>query len=253
MQRGSERLQLPCAWLLPSPAVSHLASAGDGLGAIIYLCQTLLPAHTALSSSPPKTEAAKPGQAGSSSLSSHCASLSRGWLQGAGRQDLHHLPGSVLSGWVWLFWTQASFSLQGEMVLGSSSAKERCQGMFAETCRLQPAPLQAQTLLRFCSLGRRRRPSSTGHPKARPEKALLQLQLLHAGHSCLPPCSNTGCVLLKPSPISQGGHWAGTTGCTQQQCAVVGPAHTRPASPTHAASSQEQPGASTAAQLTPRA
>lgn len=40
----SLRLRSASSMLLPLRRVSHLASAEDGLYAIIYLCQTLLPA-----------------------------------------------------------------------------------------------------------------------------------------------------------------------------------------------------------------
>lgn len=61
------------------------------------------------------------------------------------------------------FWTLAALSLQGGMELGASSTEQTCWGMFADSSRLQPAPPQAQTLLRCCSLRRRTRPYGAGH------------------------------------------------------------------------------------------
>lgn len=72
MRGGTEHLQFPAgsaedvslrprsasSTLLPLPAVSHLASTENGLFAIIYLCQTLLPATMHPRSHPPqKTDA----------------------------------------------------------------------------------------------------------------------------------------------------------------------------------------------------
>lgn len=65
------------------------------------------------------------------------------------------------------FWTPASLSLQGGMEQGASSSEQTCRGMFADTSRFQPAPPQAQTLLRCRSLRRRMRLYRTRHSKAR--------------------------------------------------------------------------------------
>lgn len=115
------------------------------------------------------------------------------------------------------FWTPAALSLQGGMELGASSTEQTCWGMFADSSRLQPAPLQAQTLLRCCSLRRRMRPHRTGHSKARVGTSLFS--------SCccrglFPPlCCKLCCFPLSAQhPEMYMVHWLyQTTAC------VVGP------------------------------
>lgn len=68
------------------------------------------------------------------------------------------------------FGTPAPLSLQE---LGASSTEQTQQGMFADTSRLQPAPPQAQTLLRCRSRRRKMRPYRTGHSEVRGATSLF--------------------------------------------------------------------------------
>lgn len=142
------------------------------------------------------------------------------------------------------FWTPAALSLQSGMELGASSAEQTCWGMFADSSRLQPAPPQAQTLLRCCSL-RRRRPCRTQHPKVRGGTSLFSSFCCRglSPPSCSLCCRVCCFPLSAQHPEVDMDHWL------YQSKHVVGLDTTCTTSPSIADSSQEHPGASTASQI----